>query len=163
MKIFMAVIFLSLLLYGEDSSLLTRAVTKLIDENRKIEREVQTLREEVHKLKIEQQKSLQKQEDLQEKKIILLQQQIDDLKKSKNSSLKPLKALKPFSSSKYYVVSIRDLNVRLGPGLNYRVVAKLKSAEEVVVTNKIYPNWYQISKDDQVGWVYSKWLRVKNK
>ncbi|WP_321778164.1 SH3 domain-containing protein [Sulfurimonas sp.] len=130
MKIMIIAFFSIVLLWGEESSLVTRAVTKLIDENKKIQSQLHS----------------------QKKQIEALQQQIDKLISSKNLSFKSYKAH----------IGAKVLNIRSGPGFNYRIITSLKKGEKVLVVDSTHRTWYKIYKNNQEGWAYAKWIIINN-
>lgn len=61
-----------------------------------------------------------------------------------------------FADSKTKIVDADSLNMRSGPGLTYDVLRKLEKGEEVTILSTS-GEWYEISYDNQTGWIAS-WL-----
>ena len=62
----------------------------------------------------------------------------------KTEQPKPAPAEKPASSVKTGVVTADDLNVRTGPGTEYKVVTTLKKGQQVKVLEKLSNGWVKI-------------------
>lgn len=59
-------------------------------------------------------------------------------------------------------VSGSDVNMRSGPGTNYRVIDCLPDGAAVTVTDQSNSDWYAVSYNGQSGFISSQYLRVQN-
>ena len=57
-------------------------------------------------------------------------------------------------------VTAREVNVRIGPGMNYEVFISLPRGFEVTVTNRSNPDWYAVSWGENSGYISSRYLEL---
>jgi hypothetical protein len=60
-------------------------------------------------------------------------------------------------------VNVSGLNLRAGPGTNYRSIGKLKVGDELAVTGRnAASSWYQVRQSAVTGWVSAPYVAITN-
>jgi len=68
--------------------------------------------------------------------------------------------LNGFCSNKTYTVTVSELNLRSGPGTNYKIIGSLSYGQKVTLIEKNINNWYLVEADGKEGYVSSKYLKL---
>jgi len=67
----------------------------------------------------------------------------------------------PVAFAEDATVTGADVNLRSGPGTNYRVVACLSEGTTVNVTDRSNPDWYAVTYNGTSGYMSSRYLRIQ--
>jgi uncharacterized protein YgiM (DUF1202 family) len=142
-----------------DYEMLTRAISKLIDENRQMRSEIALLKGEAERLR---------QLELEVKRMQAQRAEPADVNRTETGeqAVQPPEKKnfpEPFRPCRAVVTADR-LNVRGGPGPQHGIFDALHKGSEVTIVEKAPGGWNRISwGDNNLGWVFSRWLEPLTK
>lgn len=171
MKRFLGILALSCILaFAQDEeSLLSRAVAKLIDENRAMRMELSVLRTHLESMsQLEERIELLEHNSSRQQKyneslaalhkdIATLQKQMGSLQKEEVSEVVMPLQEPVVLKDRYAKVSAELLNVRNAPSFEGRVQFSLGKNEKVRVGESV-DSWTRVYGRDWAGWVAKEWL-----
>lgn len=59
------------------------------------------------------------------------------------------------------IVIVNNLNVRTGPGLNYKIIGSLNSSSQIDILEQSNDIWYKIKFGNNIGYVYAQYVIFK--